>query len=523
MDSCYIDRLSDDILCMIFKLVCEEDQATFDDSFQLKLNGVHWDDWGDDENYYYQAGSSKSPHDSDFLPPTLISAVAVSERWKCVLSQIPSIWTTLQFTFRQGAASLEHARTFLRLSGTMPLKIVLLWDDSDWIVPMEGDHGSKEPASRKGIMDSINFVSLILELCTHVHRWREFTLRTTSVAHTYQAVTLMSRSSVHPAHMLEKLHLLLVHNERHAAHHIHEPSLFPGSAPPIRDLMLFGIHWAWLSAPMLSSHLVDLRMHYDECTDHGTGSGNVALLPLLGELPNLERLSLEVELPVLNPSTTHSITLPQLSSLTIKSGSMRDWADDFFHCAQMPNLRILTLDGDGVMAERTHGALDGIIRELVRLTDPGAMMEDSSSCLLELDELHLLHFTHHANAALIHRLYTQMATVEVLTLGPGAGDNNVALAMGLSPTPYRMADLPLPGLRKLVVFDVPEDVMRSAILERVEFAGQLEELHYSEPWDKRNTNVPNDWHHQVEKYYSIGGLGSYRYCDIVGRRWSELQ
>jgi hypothetical protein len=501
-------------------LVCEEDQATFDDSFQLKLNGVHWDDWGDDENYH-QPGPSFL-HDSGFPPPTLISAVAVSERWKCVLSQIPSIWTTLQFTFRQGAASLEHARTFLRLSGTMPLKITLLWDDPNWIVPIEVDQESGEPASRKGIMAGIHLVLLIIELYTHVHRWCEFTLRMTSVAHTYQAVSLMSRSSIHPVHMLEKLHLLLVHNERHAAHHIHEPSLFPGSAPPIRDLMLFGIHWAWLSAPMLSSHLVDLRMHYDECTDHGTGSGNVALLQLLGELPNLERLSLEVELPVLNRSTTHSITLPQLSSLTIKSGSMRDWVDDFFHCAQMPNLRILTLDGDGVVAERTYAALDGIIQELVRLTDPGAM-EDSSSCLLELDELHLLHFTHNASAALIHRLYTQMDTVKVLTLGPGAGDKNVALTMGLFPKPYPMANLPLPGLRKLIVFDVPKDVMRSAILERGEFTGQLEELHYEETWDsKRNTSVPDDWHHQVEKYYSIG-LESYRYCDIVGRRWSELQ
>ncbi|OJA11896.1 hypothetical protein AZE42_07646 [Rhizopogon vesiculosus] len=187
----------------------------------------------------------------------------------------------------------------------------------------------------------------------------------------------------------------------------------------------------------------------------------------------------------------------------------------------MPDLRILTLDGVGKEYIDAYGIThEGVLRELVRLTDPD-IMEDS--CLLELDELHLLNFTHRADAALIHRLYTQLVTVKVLTLGPGARDNNVALRMGLLPAPYGLADIPLPGLRTLIDFDVPKDVLRHAVLERTSFAGPLEELYYRETGNKSNTSVTNDWQDRVEKYHRIDSLESYRYSDIVGRQWSELE
>jgi hypothetical protein len=50
----------------------------------------------------------------------------------------------------------------------------------------------------------------------------------------------------------------------------------------------------------------------------------------------------------------------------------------------------------------------------------------------------------------VRRLYDRMITVKVLTLGSGAGDENVALQKGP----------PFPGLRTLVVFDVPKPLMR---------------------------------------------------------------
>ncbi|OJA11906.1 hypothetical protein AZE42_07644 [Rhizopogon vesiculosus] len=521
MNNCYIDRLSDDLLCIIFKLICEEEHAAFYDSFQQRFNGSHWDDWGDDDDYYQPGPSS---HDSDFLS-TLISAMEVCQRWKCVLSQIPSIWSTFQLSFRQGATSLEHARTFLRLSGSNPLKIILLWDDHSWIpqsVSVENDLRVEEPASREEIMASVHLVSLIQELYAHVHRWREFTLRTTSVAHMYHALSFMSHPSIHPAHMLEKFHVQLVHNERHAAHYFQEPSLFPGSVPPIRDLLLFGIKWSWLSASMFSSTLVNLRMHYDGTFgDKDLGyKRDDALLQLLGGLPNLQSLALELEL-TFDLDDEHPIVLPQLSSLSIKSRSMGNWTSDFLRCVRMPDLCILTLDEverEYIETHRTH-THEGILRELARLTDPD-IMEDS--CLLQLVELHLLNFTHRANAALIHRLYTQMITLEVLTLGPGAGDDNVALTMGL-PRPHGLADLPLPGLRTLVVFDVPKDVLWHAISERALVAGPLEELYYEDRENKRNTTVANDWQDRVETYHRIGSVESYRYSDIVSRQWSELE
>ncbi|OAX37572.1 hypothetical protein K503DRAFT_857268 [Rhizopogon vinicolor AM-OR11-026] len=446
MNNCYIDRLADDLLCIIFKLICEEEHAAFYDSFPQKLNGSHWDDWGDDNDYYRPDPSS---HDSNFLASTLISAMKVCKRWECVLSQIPSIWSTFQLSFRQGATSLEHARTFLRLSGSNPLKITLLWDDPNWIVPIE----------------------------YHYHS---------------------------------------------------EPSLFPGSVPPIRDLLLFGTHWSWLSASMLSSTLVNLRMHYDGTyadNDLGYKLDN-ALLQLLGGLPNLRSLALELELELelgFGLDDKRPIVLPQLSSLSIKSRLMGNWTSDFLRCVRMPYLCILTLDEAERGYTETHRTRthEGILRELVRLTDPD-IMEDSDSCLLQLVELHLLNFSHRANAALIRRLYTQMITLEVLTLGPGARDDNVALTMGLLPR-YGLGDLPLPGLRTLIAFDVPKDVLRHVVSERALVAGSLEELYYEDRENEGNTSVANDWQDQVETYHRIDSVESYRYSDIVSRRWSELE
>ncbi|OJA17500.1 hypothetical protein AZE42_09411 [Rhizopogon vesiculosus] len=350
---------------------------------------MNWDDWGD-EDYYEILGHYRPVTD---LPPpksTLVSAERVCERWKCVLLQMSSLWSVLQISFREGAASLEHARTFLRRSGTHPLKITLLWDDLAWINPGEiEDNYPTEgvPPSRQVFMAGIHLVFLMQELYAHVHRWCEFTLRTTSVVHTIQALSIMSRPSVHPVSVLEKLHLQLVHNEEHAHHYIHEPSLFPGSAPPIRDLLLFGTSCAWLSSSMLSSHVVNLRMHY-EGFNHDDDTRTVLLSQLSGGLSNLQSLSLELELCVgiLQLDVRGLITLPQLHSLAIKSRS--DWPVDFFRNIRMPNLRILTLD----RVRSRSGAIDlTIIEELVRLTDPD-IMKDPTKFLLELDELHLLHF-----------------------------------------------------------------------------------------------------------------------------------
>ena len=509
MVSCYIDRLPDDLLCIIFELACEEDQATLSETLQN-----NWDDSGDKE--YYERGDA---FPNDLSPPLAPTAAAgVCERWKSIFSQISSMWTVLQISCREGAASLERARTFLQHSGTHPLKITILWDNPSWIVSVlwNGTMPHKDqikPTSRDEITAGVRLMLIIQELYAHVHRWREFTLRTTSVAHTYQALSLISRPSVHPARMLEKLHLQLVHNERHAVHYVDEPSLFPGSASPIRDLVLFGISWAWPSSSILSSHLINLRFHYNAIMNEDWNDSSKQLEQLLGALPNLQTLVLEPELDTFDIDIT-SIKLPNLHCLTIQSYSMGSWAVDFLQNVYMPNLRVLTLCG-----VTPDGNVGGILDELARLTDSHAMEseEERSSCLLELDELHLLHFPYRGDLWPIHRLYTQMASVKVLTLGPAAKDDNVAMAMGLLPSPFGRPDLPLPALQTLIVFDVPRRVMRNIVLERTPLAGPLEELYYQEEKDR---SVPDDWKRQVERYHRIDCLKSRRYCDIVGRQWS---
>ncbi|KAJ8590041.1 hypothetical protein M405DRAFT_933089 [Rhizopogon salebrosus TDB-379] len=512
--TCYIDRLSNELLCMIFELVCEEDQTNFQD----KLGLTHWDDWRDNIGYYHSNYERESHQ-----PSPLLSAVRVCERWKCLLSQMPSLWTVLQISFQEGAASFEHARTFLRHSGTLPLKITVLWDDPSCVDPGQDNRNLADYGFRQTTLGGIQLVLLIQELYVHAHRWREFTLRTTTVVHTSQVLLLLSRPSVHPAHMLEKLHLHLVHNKCHAAYSNEDLALFPHSAPPIRDLVLFGIDWDWVSFSKFSPHLVDLRIHLDPYMDDTEREVGVAWRQILGELPNLQSLSIEVdirEFDFYDTEDTVTTTLSQLRSLTIKSRTMARWAI-FLGCnICMPNLRVLTLDGVG----RQPSDLIGSIEALTLLVDPDT---EEPQKLLELDELHLLYITLYAGqAALVHRMYEDIATIKVLTLGPGAWDGNAALAMGLLPTSSELADLPLPGLQTLIIFDAPKDVVRRIVLERMSVTGPLEELYYKEEegyhMKPEDESVPNDWQHQVEKYHRIGSVRSSSYRDIVGRQWSEL-
>lgn len=525
MASSYVERLPDDVLFMIFKLIGEDQKEAFREYLQENSFSTHWDDWGDPFEYddIDWEPASNTPPQSMLLP------AAVCKRWQSFLTRTPSMWTELQISFTEGTAALEHARKFIQYSGTCLLQITILWDDPSWIVPIMWDDtdviteatvgSGLKPASRGEIMAGVHLALVIQELYAHVHRWREFTLRTTSFAHTCQVLSLMSRPSVHPARNLEKLHLQFILNPRHAAHSMDEPSLFPGSVPPIRDLLLFGISWTWPSSHMFSSHLSDLRIHYDDhCTDFRenirTGSDRAKdFSRLLGALVNLRTLALELEL--MYDRDTASIELPHLHSLSIKSRSMASWTADFLRSVKMPSLRILTLC---VASLEEENSVAGVFNELATLTDSDA--DDPFDYLLELDELHLLNFRHRENPGLLHRLFVQMATVETLTLGPQVHGDNVALAMALLPTPHGLADLPLPGLCTLVVFDVPKHVMRMIVLERSSLAGPLEALYYN--YDREDESVRDDWQHEVEKYHRIGFMDPGRVQDIVDRRWSYL-
>src|SRR6267154_677278 len=94
MNGCYINRLSDDLLFMIFKLADEEDQATFHDYLQQKYGYVvHWDEW---RGYPYYSTWRHERDTNGFSSWTLVSAVGVCRHWQSLLSQIPSMWTVLQ-------------------------------------------------------------------------------------------------------------------------------------------------------------------------------------------------------------------------------------------------------------------------------------------------------------------------------------------------------------------------------------------------------------------------------------------
>ncbi|KAG2145445.1 uncharacterized protein EDB93DRAFT_1337831 [Suillus bovinus] len=414
-----------------------------------------------------------------------------------------------------GAAALEHARTFLQRSGSCLIQITLLWDDPTWIVPVlaeQVDMGGFSLPSREEIMAGIHLGLVIQELYAHVHRWREFTLRTTSTAHTSSA--FVDVTPVHPSSpWTRKLHLQYIHNPNHAVHRIGEPSLFPGSAPPIRDLLFFGVSWAWPSSSMLSSNLVNLRIHYNayinQFRNPRPGPEAKMLSQFLDALVNLRTLALEVDLGSFD---TDTIKLPRLYTLAIKSCTITLWAVEFLQNVQMPNLRILTLCA--ATEETTYISLGDLLNKLIDLTD-----REGSEDLLELDELHLFNFVNGVDDEPLHRLYTQMPTVKTLTLGPGSYASNLNLAMGLLPTSYGLSDLQaLPGLRTLVVFDIPKQFMRQLVLKRQLLADPLEELYCRYPED----HDADDWQHQVKKFHRIGSLKSNRYTDVLARRWSYL-
>jgi hypothetical protein len=195
---------------------------------------------------------------------------------------------------------------------------------------------------------------------------------------------------------------------------------------------------------------------------------------------------------------TKTIELPHLHNLAIQSGTMGSWAVTFLQNVEMPVLRILTM----CVTTENPCSVEGLIDELVNLTDS----EDSEDPL-ELDELHLINFVlDRIDADLLHRLYTQMPTVETLTLG-------------LLPTRGGLSGLPLSGLWTLVVFDIPKQLIWRIVLERQSLAGPLEELYcrYNE------ANAADDWQHQVKKYHRIDSLKSARYTDVIARQWSYLE
>ncbi|KAG1775809.1 hypothetical protein EV702DRAFT_1234084 [Suillus placidus] len=346
----------------------------------------------------------------------------------------------VQISFGDGTASLEQVRTFLQLSGTHPLKITLLWDDPH--NPFNGvprraspsyDHNLNLPAPVDESVACAYLVLIILvqELHAHVHRWREFMLRTISKTHTRQALILLSRPSVYPAHMLEKLHLQLVHSQLNIDPDYHGPSIFPGSASPINDLIF--------SAPVGPDFHPLCFHHISPICGYTTAQMTVTKTP-----------ALELDMDPLLTDVMSPIVLPRLHYLAMKSSKMDCWIADFLHNVHMPNLRILTLDGVSCEFMLIEIEFEGILQELIRLTKT-----NSSSSLLELDELHVVDFAHRADPRPLRRLYKKMTSVKVLTLGAGAFYANDAFTMGLLPTPHRLADFPLPGVRNLIIFDIP--------------------------------------------------------------------
>jgi hypothetical protein len=208
-----------------------------------------------------------------------------------------------------------------------------------------------------------------------------------------------------------------------------------------------------------------------------------------------------------------AIKLPHLHSLAIKSCSIPSWAVKFLQNVKMPVLRNLTL----CRALRNLRGVECLIHELVKLTDP-----ENSADPLELNELHLINVEiDHLDSDVLRRLYTQMSTVETLTLGPGNRGDNLALATELLPTSRGLPDLPLPRLRSLVVFDIPEQLLRRIVLERQSLARPLEVLHCcSNEGDMACEG--NDQQYQPKNCNRISSLKSGHYTDVVARQWTVL-
>jgi len=328
---------------------------------------------------------------SSYLPGYLPFAFLVSricKLWRNVALEMPSLWTTIG-VFNTERPPYERVVAYLERSKSLPLDICL-------------NHISREALWSPSV-ENDNLKALLTLLVPHLSRWASIRVGVRCYDHMNTFLKAVSDPSVPPATRLEELKL--VHNSGLSLQAtLSEFKFFPhftlfgGSAPLLRILVLAGVHIDWsqgwlhsasnLQILHLSFHDMRVRPSWDAFSAILRGAPALKALevsysgprdypgePLL--LPNLLELDLGISLPREVILLLGKLCTPALKALTLDfRGQAYDYSDLVAHlagpatqamlspieqpCSLLRSLETLSIKG-------LSGSAEILYRELVNL------------------------------------------------------------------------------------------------------------------------------------------------------------
>lgn len=245
----------------------------------------------------------------DVLPFELLVS-HVCRLWRNVALDTPFLWTSITVLASE-YPPYERVVAYLERSKSFSLDIRI-------------DYVPREVLQLSSV-EADNFEVLLTLLIPHLARWASIWLGVSCYHYMYTFLKTVSDPSVPPAARLQELHL--VHTSKWGAPILSEPkfldhffTLFGGSAPLLRTLVLVGVHidWSqgWLqSAPNLQTlHLA--LYDFDVCPSWEAFSA------ILRGAPALQTFKINFSGPYDHPG--EPLLLPNLLELDLAVGSERE-------------------------------------------------------------------------------------------------------------------------------------------------------------------------------------------------------
>ncbi|KDQ25842.1 hypothetical protein PLEOSDRAFT_1046088 [Pleurotus ostreatus PC15] len=321
----------------------------------------------DDEEEDEEEDEDEHSDDDDAQLPFQVVASHVCSKWRSVALSTPSLWTTINICPYD--SPFDRCRAYIERSGGLPLNLDIDLTLEEYQVDIEGDE------DRGVVVDDIDLILDII--CPHSKRWRSIAVAATHYKSLHRV--LVRFDTLPPAPLLEELQLQhLAEEDLDPDAVFNPPSLklpyfvpFQGKAPNLRNLSLWGIHFAWDEACLEENNtattinspksprttlfdsmeqLTELELAY-HVSD--VRPSFVAFASILRRSPLLTKLALSASGPAGSPSdwfipgtkALQKIALPKLSELDLRFHEP-DYAVGLVQALDMPSLRHLTIDFD---------------------------------------------------------------------------------------------------------------------------------------------------------------------------------
>ena len=316
---CQINQLPQEILSIIFKYNIDLDNG------YPQLEGLVEQDQGSDDD-------EASVVASEILAfQILISHVC--RLWRNIVLDTPSLWTNISVT-NMACLPYERVAAYLERSKSLPLDICI----AGGVARLPSDEAD-------------NLEALLALLVPHLSRWASIHVTVRRYDYMHAFIKVVSGPSVPPATQLEDLRLICKSKSRSAAilegDFLFDPTLFGGSAPLLRTLVLHAVYINWSQAWVQSApNLQTLHLAHHERDLRPTsaillGAPNLRILkieesglwdeteePLL-HLPNLLELEFRDQVPQDLTRLLRRLCTPVLKTLTLHFGAVspQDYSD----------------------------------------------------------------------------------------------------------------------------------------------------------------------------------------------------